>query len=399
MITVYESKDSCCGCGACSNACPKECIIMKADTEGFLYPQIDKSKCVNSGKCRKVCPFLGKKNEPAVQISYAAISNNDADRQKSSSGGVFALFAKTIIKDSGVVVGTRMSQDFKTAEVIAIEDVNELEELMRSKYVQSNTRKIYQVVKRYLDANRKVLFTGTPCQVTGLKNYLGKDYNELFCVEIICHGVPSPKLWKKYVEHMEVRYNAHMTRVNFRCKDKSWREFGINETYGDKAYFALKEADPYMQMFLKNYSLRESCYSCKIKGHSDADITVGDFWGIEDCLPNMNDGKGTSLIIVKTKKGNILLEQIKGLCNLEKCDYFKAIRKNSAEVHSVPKPQCRDEFFADMNQMSFHRLTKKYIEPRLVQRIKQVAKKILRGGLTEKHNNSHYGILLYFKSN
>lgn len=380
MITVYENKDSCCGCGACSNACPKGCIIMKADTEGFLYPQIDKSKCVNCGKCRKVCPFLGKKNEPAVQGSYAAISNNDADRQKSSSGGVFALFAKTIIKDSGVVVGTRMSQDFKTAEVIAIEDVNELDELMGSKYVQSNTGKIYQVVKRYLEANRKVLFTGTPCQVTGLKNYLGKDYNELFCVEIICHGVPSPKLWKKYVEHMEARYNAHMTRVNFRCKDKSWREFGINETYGDEVYFAFKEADPYMQMFLKNYSLRESRYSCKIKGHSDADITVGDFWGIEDCLPNMNDGKGTSLIIVKTKKGNILLEQIKGLCNFEKCDYFKAIRKNSAEVHSVPKPQCRDEFFADMNQMSFHRLAKKYIEPRLVQRIKQVAKKILRGG-------------------
>ena len=380
MITVYENKDSCCGCGACSNACPKGCIIMKADTEGFLYPQIDKSKCVNCGKCRKVCPFLGKKNEPAVQGSYAAISNNDADRQKSSSGGVFALFAKTIIKDSGVVVGTRMSQDFKIAEVIAIEDVNELEELMGSKYVQSNTGKIYQVVKKYLEANRKVLFTGTPCQVTGLKNYLGKDYNELFCVEIICHGVPSPKLWKKYVEHMEARYNAHMTRVNFRCKDKSWREFGINETYGDEVYFAFKEADPYMQMFLKNYSLRESCYSCKIKGHSDADITVGDFWGIEDCLPNMNDGKGTSLIIVKSKKGNILLEQIKGLCNLEKCDYFKAIRKNSAEVHSVPKPQCRDEFFADMNQMPFQRLAKKYIEPRLIQRIKQVVKKILRGG-------------------
>ena len=399
MITVYENKDSCCGCGACSNACPKGCIIMKADTEGFLYPQIDKSKCVNCGKCRKVCPFLGKKNEPAVQGSYAAISNNDADRQKSSSGGVFALFAKTIIKDSGVVVGTRMSQDFKTAEVVAIEDVNELDELMGSKYVQSNTGKIYQVVKRYLEANRKVLFTGTPCQVTGLKNYLGKDYNELFCVEIICHGVPSPKLWKKYVEHMEARYNAHMTRVNFRCKDKSWREFGINETYGDEVYFAFKEADPYMQMFLKNYSLRESCYSCKIKGHSDADITVGDFWGIEDCLPNMNDGKGTSLIIVKSKKGNILLEQIKGLCNLEKCDYFKAIRKNSAEVHSVPKPQCRDGFFADMNQMPFHRLAKKYIEPRLIQRIEQVVKKILRGGLNEKYNNSHYGILLYFKSN
>lgn len=379
MITVYENKDSCCGCGACSNACPKGCIIMKADTEGFLYPQIDKSKCVNCGKCRKVCPFLGKKNEPAVQGSYAAISNNDADRQKSSSGGVFALFAKTIIKDSGVVVGTRMSQDFKTAEVVAIEDVNELDELMGSKYVQSNTGEIYQVVKRYLEANRKVLFTGTPCQVTGLKNYLGKDYNELFCVEIICHGVPSPKLWKKYVEHMEARYNAHMTRVNFRCKDKSWREFGINETYGDEVYFAFKEADPYMQMFLKNYSLRESCYSCKIKGHSDADITVGDFWGIEDCLPNMNDGKGTSLIIVKSKKGNILLEQIKSLCNLEKCDYFKAIRKNSAEVHSVPKPQCRDVFFADMNQMPFHRLAKKYIEPRLIQRIKQVVKKILRG--------------------
>lgn len=318
MITVYQNKDSCCGCGACSNACPKECIIMKADTEGFLYPQIDESKCVNCGKCRKVCPFLGKKNEPTVQGSYAAISNNDADRQKSSSGGVFALFAKTIIKDSGVVVGTRMSQDFKTAEVIAIEDINELEELMGSKYVQSNTGKIYQVVKKYLEANRKVLFTGTPCQVTGLKNYLGKDYNELFCVEIICHGVPSPKLWKKYVEHMEARYNAHMTRVNFRCKDKSWREFGINETYGDKVYFAFKETDPYMQMFLKNYSLRESCYSCKIKGHSDADITVGDFWGIEDYLPNMNDDKGTSLIIVKSKKGNILLEQVKGLCNLEK---------------------------------------------------------------------------------
>lgn len=380
MITVYESNDNCCGCGVCSNACPKGCIIMKADTEGFLYPEIDTSKCINCGKCRKVCPFLGEKKEPVVQATYAAISDNDADRQKSSSGGVFALFAKTIIRDFGVVVGTRLSHDCRTAEVIAVEDVNELEALMGSKYVQSTTGNVYQVVKGYLEANRKVLFTGTPCQVTGLKNFLGKDYDNLFCVEIICHGVPSPKLWEKYVEHMEARYKAHMMRVNFRCKDKSWREFGINEEYGDKAYFALKEDDPYMQMFLKNYSLRESCYSCKIKGHSVADITVGDFWGIEDCLPNMNDGKGTSLILVKSEKGNVLLEQIRGMCRLEDCDYSKAIRKNSAEVHSVPKPQLRDPFFADMNQMSFHRLSRKYLESRLIKRLKQFVKKILRGG-------------------
>lgn len=380
MVTVYENKDNCCGCGVCSNACPKGCITMKADTEGFLYPQIDTSECINCGKCKKVCPFLGEKKESVIQATYAAISDNNTDRQKSSSGGVFALFARTIIRDSGVVVGTRLSRDCRTAEVIAIEDVHELEMLMGSKYVQSSAGNVYQVVKGYLEVNRKVLFTGTPCQVTGLKKFLGKDYENLFCVEIICHGVPSPKLWEKYVEHMETRYKAHMTRVNFRCKDKSWREFGINEEYGNKAYFALKEDDPYMQMFLKNYSLRESCYSCKIKGYSVADITVGDFWGIEDCLPNMNDGKGTSLILVKSEKGNALLEQIRGMCRLKECDYSKAIRKNSAEVHSVPKPQLRDPFFADMNQMSFRRLSRKYLESRLIKRLKVFAKKILEGG-------------------
>ena len=311
MIKIVD-KAECCGCQACANACPLNCVSMKSDSEGFFYPSIDERYCINCGMCDRVCPF---KKEDSLRIrkptTLAARIKDDDIRKNSSSGGVFSILANKIIEDSGIVYGVGMSDDLKSARHFRVASYEGLAKLRGSKYLQSNTGDIYRSVKHDLDNNTKALFSGTPCQVNGLMLFLGREYKNLLTVEVVCHGVPSPALWVKYFDYLEQKYNAKIRSLNFREKREGWKLFGLMEEGDNISRHLNHRKDPYMQMFLKNLCLRPSCYNCKPKkSESMADITIADFWGVNSILPEMDDDLGTSLIMVQTRKGEEELESL-----------------------------------------------------------------------------------------
>ena len=378
--SVYDAKYECSGCGACENACPKNCITMKQDSEGFFYPEINRDSCIQCGRCLSVCPFQKKLDAAPLPECYAAINRNEKIRLKSSSGGIFSALAEKILEQQGVVFGSAFSEDFKQVEIVAVNHPDRLEQLYGSKYLQSQAHFSYKAVKTALHEGKVVLFSGTPCQVSGLKSYLGKEYANLYCMDIICHGVPSPALWKKYADYIESKHCGKITGINFRSKEQTWLNFGMKERIGERDFFSSKSKNPYMVMFFRNYCLRPSCYHCKIRGHSSADITVGDFWGIQAVYPDMEDGKGVSAVLIRTEKGCALFNQIKDAVIYHSCQYEDVVRNNSAEVHSVQWPKERNKFFIDMNNLEFGRIEKKYmkggIEKKIIRMVKKIAGEI-----------------------
>lgn len=307
---------------------------------------------------------------------FACYNTNEKVRIQSSSGGVFSMFATQIFLENGVVYGVAMSQDCYSAEYIRITDESEMERLRGSKYLQARLGDTFFQVKKDLQDGKKVLFSGTGCQVNGLKMFLQEEYENLFCVDVICHGTPSSKLWKKYATHQESKFGK-LTRVNFRCKDVSWANFGMKE---NEEYISMGK-DSYMQMFLRNYSLRPSCYDCVAKEHKWSDVTIADFWGIDNIAPEMNDDKGTSLVLIRTEKGANLFEYIEYAMKIKEVSYEDAIKGNPTEYSSVRRPKERDNFFFDMNNMEFQELEKKYAAPVTISfrsRVKRKIKEIFR---------------------
>ena len=237
-------------------------------------------------------------------------------------------------------------------------------------------------VKKDLEEGRKVLFSGTGCQINGLALFLDKDYSNLFLLDIICHGTPSPKLWREYVSYQEKKHGK-LESVNFRCKDDSWIDFGMKE---NQLYIS-KDTDFFMRMFLRDYCLRPACYECQAKRYRKADMTIADFWGIQAVAPEMNDGRGTSLVITRTEKGQELFESIKSELKWKEVSYEDGVKSNPSEYKSVARPQQRDTFFEDLDKLSFDEMAKKYaadrkvpFKRRVVNKIKRTIKKILRGG-------------------
>lgn len=346
-------------------------------------------------------------NDNQVKIAYAAYSLNDSERLASSSGGIFSLVAKEILADGGVVYGVAMALDCRRAEFIRVIDEEGLEKLRTSKYMQAHAGLIFRQVKEDLENGVPVLFIGTGCQINGLFGFLGigKDadvvrekYPSLYCMDVICHGVPSPVLWRKYVGYIEKHNSAKLVGVNFRCKDNSWTDFGMKEIQvgcenGEGKYKELyisKDEDPYMLMFLRDYCLRPSCYECKAKEIKLSDITLGDFWGIQKVAPEMNDGKGTSLILIRTEIGERLFQRIESALKIKEVSYEDGIAGNRAEYKSAVRPPQRDIFFEDMSNLSFEELKRRYgmpIQVSLKRKIKSSLKKILiktkiiRGGV------------------
>lgn len=362
MAVLIQGKSKCCGCSACANICPQHCISMKRDSEGFEYPEIDRERCINCNLCEKVCPMLQTKMNKPVQLSLAAINTNEEVRMKSSSGGLFYAIAKYVLSLNGVVFGAAFEESNKKVVHIAVEYIEDLYKLQKSKYVQSEIGTAYAEVKRALDSGRCVLFSGTPCQVKGLHLYLGKDYDNLISVDIICHGVPSPKLWEKYIDYIEKSNHTTVSNVIFRYKLADWRTLGRHKI--DKNTFVVRKlryADPFIQMFLKNYSLRPSCYTCNVKENKSADITLGDFWGVEKICPEFNDGKGVSLVLIRSVKGKKLMEKIDKEIALKEVSYENAIQYNPSEYSSTKIPENRNEFFQDMNLLGFKKLAEKYL--------------------------------------
>lgn len=319
-----------------------------------------------------------------IKDVFAAYTKDDEIRIASSSGGLFFVFAKYVIQNSmGVVYGVAMTEDCQSAEYCRVNSIENLDKLCGSKYLQAKMGCTYKNVKNDLENNIFVLFTGVGCQINGLMTYLEQEYENLICVDMICHGVPSPKLWRAYVKDVEAINQAKMKSVNFRCKDKGWKNFGIKERKTDmKTVLIPKGKNPYMLMFLDNYCLRPSCYACAAKQYKLADVTLGDFWGIEKIAPEMDDGMGTSLVILRSEKGVNLFGKIKDELNVKEVSYEESVQENIAEYKSVKRPKERDIFFNDLDTIPFEMLKRKYAIPAKIplrRKIKTIIKNILGG--------------------
>lgn len=363
MINI-EKKEDCCGCSACKNICPVNAISMIEDEKGFLYPIINENKCINCGLCENVCPIINVKNEDNVlPEAYAAFNKNEEIRMKSSSGGVFSLIAEYILNENGIVYGAVFNDKFEVEhkEIITKED---LKYARGSKYIQSDLKKIFKNIKKQLDDKKLVLFTGTPCQIEGLKQYLNKDYSNLFLQDLICHVVPSKKVWKKYLEYIEKENKGKITNISFRDKqNKGWNKYELLFEFENNKKFVEHSKDIFMKVFLSDIALRDSCYNCRFKKrHRESDITLADFWGIDNIMPEMNDEKGTSLIIVHTAKGRDLLDKIKEKIKLERVDFLKAISNNPSMTMSANSDKQKNEFLEKLDKISIEELVNQYIK-------------------------------------
>ena len=376
MISIKDKK-ACCGCGACSQACPKHCIAMQTDEEGFLYPVVDESACVSCGLCEKVCTLINKKEEKIDTKTYVAYAKDDSKRLVSSSGGIFTLLAEKVLQEGGTVFGAAFDEKFGVHHVKA-ETANELENLKGSKYLQSRTEETFRMAKQLLEDGKQVLFTGTGCQIAGLKSYLGKDYVNLITADVLCHGVPSPKLWKKYLEHQEKLHSAAVQRTFFRLKKTGWKTYALSlEFTNDNAYVRIFKEDPYMQMFLKNICLRPSCYDCKYKAmKSQADITLGDCWGIEKYMPEMDDDKGTSVLLVHTEKGQEYIDSIRKELIIKEAEVDKVSQQMMFQ--SVSEHPRRARFFKELNEGKSIDDLLKLVSPTFSERIVRKVKRILK---------------------
>jgi len=343
MLEIKDKK-ACCGCQACYEVCPRKCISMVADEEGFLYPNVNRSACVNCHLCEKACPQLNLITRPSDEpiACFAAISNDEETRFQSSSGGVFSQLAKTILNKGGVVFGARFDDSFSVYHSYS-ETEEGITPFRGSKYSQSDLRDAYSQVNGFLRENRPVLFTGTPCQIAGLRGFLrGKEVDNLFLVSIVCHGVPSPKVWKDYLE--SINGGTKPTYVNMRNKENGWNQYRMTIRRDEQDLLNVQATDtPFMRAFLTNLTLRPSCYSCPFKGDHGSDLTLGDYWGIEFIHPEMADNKGTSFILVYSEKGRHLL---KGLdVTIKESRFEDALKGNPSILRPSPEPTNRVDFW------------------------------------------------------
>lgn len=354
----------CCGCSACASACPKQCIAMTPDADGFQRPVIDQSVCIDCGLCQRVCPAIEAfpANEPATALGVK--NRNEAVRAASTSGGIFTLLATKVIEQGGVVFGVVFDQTL-TAHHTYTESVEGLEAMRKSKYVESRTGTSFADARAFLRQGRPVLISGTPCQIAGLRKFLGREYDGLLTLAVVCHGVPSPMVWQKYLATLPAR----PTEVNFRVKSRSWKKF---TTSFDTSVSGFK--DPYMNMFLADLCLRPSCYRCPAKGgRSGADITIGDFWGIDSIDPAFDDDRGTSLVIVHTPKGHQAIDAIASQTETKSYLYSSATECNTAVSRSVRKPYYRSLFMLLCRRAgfstAFRTITSRALPVRLFRRL------------------------------
>lgn len=373
MRIEIDEKKECCGCSACFNNCPRNCIDMKPDEEGFLYPVIDKSQCVDCGLCTQVCPIKhAEKCREQQPQAYACMNLDVNERMKSSSGGVFILFAKKILAQNGIVFGATFNDEAEVQH-IGVEREDDLEKILGSKYVQSNIDRTYQNVKKNLVKGKKVLFCGTPCQCAGLKEYLRIEYENLYLVDFICHGVPSPSVWKKYLSALETKIGKQRNRAvmpSFRDKTDGWIHFSLRIPFSSTTEYRKRFGkDLYMRTFLKNISLRPSCYQCCFKpSTSISDITLGDFWGIQKSYPNMFDDKGTSIVFVNSSKGNSMFREIIEETTSMRVDYEVAVCHNAAVYSSVKEPEMRKVFFDNFENKDIIELMRNCTKENLLKR-------------------------------
>lgn len=347
---IMESSANCTGCYACYNVCQMQAIEMVEDEEGFRYPVIDNEKCINCGACYKTCPRfnLSVEGKTDVPDTYAVINENDTIRLSSSSGGVFHLLAQKVIEDGGIVFGAAFDENWEVAHSSA-ETEADLSRLRVSKYLQSRAENVYREVKRELDKGRKVLFAGTPCQGAALHSFLKIDYSNLLIVDFICHGVPSPAVWRRYVKWRTK--GKEINHISFRNKNLSWEKYLLVFSLKNTNKHLSKDLhhDLYMKGFLQNLYLRPSCHECHFcKKNRLVDITLGDYWGVKVDLPEAYDGKGTSLVFIHSKHGRTFFSQVEA--RKWRVDFYTAVSHNASMLHSSVPSVHRKEFFSEFTR-------------------------------------------------
>ena len=392
-MKILENTNFCNGCTACASICPQNCIVMQADDGGFLFPEIDDEKCNNCGICQKTCPMNKSQAERIKNTrtpnAFAVVNKNEKIRMQSSSGGVFTLFAEKIISENGVVFGAKFNDDFSVFHSFC-ETADGIADFRGSKYVQSEMGDSYKKCKEFLQNERKVLFTGTPCQIGGLKAFLGKEHENLICVDFICHGVPSPKFWLKYVDYVEKLNKSKTRKICFRRKG-AWNKFSVSFTFAnDTEYWKYPNKDEYFSYFFSNVCLRMSCYNCGYKTVSrTSDITIADFWGIQDIAPEMFDAiKGTSLVLVQSEKGEKIFDSVKSLADALPTDLLKSVGqgkrnpvKESAATNSKKMHPNRSKFLKNLDKLPVNELIKRYVSPSFVRRgLRKIKRMLFKGG-------------------
>lgn len=404
MIHIQDKHD-CCGCAACVQVCPKYCISFNEDEQGFRYPLVDKSLCIDCGLCEKVCPVINQTDAKKPIKVYAAQNPNEEIRLKSSSGGIFTMLAEAIIDEGGVVFGARFDKNWEVEHGYT-ETKEGLEAFRGSKYLQSRTESAYKQAKEFLNLGRKVLYSGTSCQIAGLKKFLRKEYDNLITVDVICHGAPSPLVWRSYLEDFLKRPKGAagknsvcsslnevpvLTGVSFRDKSTGWKKYGFvlrgmsafkadkntvlssvnSEKNSEILLHQTLDKNLFMQVFLRDLCLRPSCAACPAKcGKCGSDISLADYWRIWENHPEWDDNKGTSLVLINTSNGEELYRKI--IVKDMETSYAEGLAGNSCIEHSVCPSQFSPIFwslFADGGLKTASKVLSKF-KPSLLQRIK-----------------------------
>lgn len=368
-LTTFD----CTGCTACYSVCPHKAIQMVEDAEGFKFPQIDGTKCTNCGLCEKVCvPSNGYEKPSFTAQAYGAKNKRLDERKKSQSGGAFYILAKNVLSQNGVVYGAQIDEGCIVRHSRACTE-SEVKAFRGSKYVQSDLGDVFLQVKEDLLLGVPVLFSGAPCQVAGLKSFLRKDYENLLLVDLICHGVPSPKVWSDYLTWQQERLNRKITNPNFRDKEFGWeRSYESFYVHGKKKRF-----DVYSRIFHSLNAHRKSCYVCPFTNTERvSDITIGDFWGIENTKPEFKDEYGVSAVLVNSAKGQRVWGEVRGNFDYFECKVEDIMARNPHLSKPVDKPATRETFWNDYEK-GFSLVAKKYGVNNLKGKLKKVIKRIL----------------------
>lgn len=386
MIQIID-KHKCCGCSACVQACPKHCISYSEDAEGFCYPKVDASLCIDCHLCEKVCPFINTVDQDTPIAVYAATNPEEKIRIDSSSGGIFTMLAERIIKTNGVVFGATYDDKWEVHHSYT-NSIDSVGLFRGSKYVQSRIEHCYIETRKFLLTGKTVLFSGTPCQIAGLINFLGKKYSNLITVDVVCHGVPSPLIWREYLNNiLKVKNISYcdITNISFRDKRNGWERYGFSLSYktehGIKSFYEYRKNNIYLNGYLSDVFLRPSCYTCPVKnGKSQSDITLADFWGVKETYPLSYSEKGVSSIIVHTEKGKSLLKSIN--VSKQNADLNIFIQKNPAYKTSKREPSNRKRFWKSLNKKgAIYALKKEARLPYVILLRYYVIKLLLKAGI------------------
>ncbi|HEY8424159.1 MAG TPA: Coenzyme F420 hydrogenase/dehydrogenase, beta subunit C-terminal domain [Clostridia bacterium] len=370
-MNYFETQDKslCCGCTACASICPKSCITMTPDQDGFDYPVIDKARCINCELCKKVCPFANSdrlKNK-AQDECYALAINDQEILYKSASGGAFTAIVNAFCDNNYRIFGSIMDSNLKVRHAYS-DSIYDVSKFRKSKYVKSDINNTYYLAKKALNEGKKVLFTGTGCQIAGLKGYLQNDYDNLLTVDLICHGVPSQKLFDNYIEYLKRKHKQDIKNFIFRYKKSDSSNYIYYELENGKVNVKKGQLDYYMRAFLVNLMSMPACYNCHFACRErTGDITIADFWGIEHYNQNFNTGQGASLVIFNTEKGRKLINQLQNV-KLFKTDINNAIKFNENLSRPSQLNKNRDKFL-ELARVNFKKAAKKYCKPSLKIRI------------------------------